>query len=169
MIVGKGSIAKLLNDRDDFIFFARGVSNSQQVYEHQIIKESLLLGQAMGNASVTKSMFVYFSSISVFTHHTDYTRHKKTIEKIIKGTADNFTILRLGNIWECTNPNTFINAIRTKKAKGEPIEIRDEYRYMISKDQLNFVTDNLPTTGKHEISIFGELVTVKDALKRMGV
>jgi uncharacterized protein YchJ len=70
----------------------------------------------------------------------------------------------LGNIDWGKNPNTFINYIKAKKEKGEPVEIRNEFKYMISKEQLLYVTDNLPSKGKHNISVFGEIKKVKDCL-----
>lgn len=165
-IIGKGSLAKLLNDRDGFVFFASGLSNSQMQWDIQKTKEEgTRLGEEFGRSSARGEMFVYFSSISIFTHDTPYTKHKLWIESVLKIIAKTgnwpYTIIRLGNIWECTNPNTFINAY-----KANPYEPRDEYKYMISKEQLNFITDNLPATGQHEISIFGDLLKVSECLKR---
>jgi hypothetical protein len=165
MIIGNGSIAKLLNDRDGFVFFAAGLSDSQMQWDiEKTREEGKRIGEEFGRSSARGHMFVYFSTISIFTHQTPYTKHKLWIEATIKiiGEAGDwpYTIIRLGNVWECTNQKTFINAY-----KRQPYEPRDEYKYMISKEQLNFITDNLPKTGKHEISIFGEMVLVKDALK----
>jgi hypothetical protein len=75
-------------------------------------------------------------------------------------TFQNYNIIRLGNIWECTNPNTFINYIKSHPEA----EIREEVKYMIHKEQLLLLTDNLPLVGKHEISVFGEMKLVKDCL-----
>jgi hypothetical protein len=158
MIVGSGSISKLLNDREEFIFFASGVSNSQETSPiNTWLREAKLLLSFRDD----DRMFVYFSSISIFTTDTNYTSNKRTNEWRIRSWFKNYTIIRLGNVWECTNPNTFINAY-----KREPYKPREELKYMISKKQLNFITDNLPSTGKHEISIFGELITVSECLKR---
>lgn len=166
-IIGNGSIAKLLNDREGFVFFAAGISNSQIVWDiNESRREGTRLGEEFGRASARGDMFVYFSTISVFTQQTAYTKHKSWMEAAIKiiATPDKwpYTIIRLGNVWECTNPNTFINAY-----KSNPYEPREEYKYMISKKQLNFITDNLPRTGQHEISIFGELLSVKECLNRI--
>lgn len=86
------------------------------------------------------------------------------MEQLIKETCHNYNIIRIGNISWGSNPNTFINYIRNKKAKGEPVEIRDEWKYLISKEQLLLLTDNLPLTGKNEISVFGECKKVIDCL-----
>src|SRR5678809_1430699 len=135
MIVGKGSLSKLLNDREGFIFFAAGVGNSEEVFTKEFVRER----ERILKYSSSDQMFVYFSTISINTHQSLYTSHEQNMELYIKLRFTNYTIIRLGNIWECTNPNTFINAYKTK-----PYEPRDEWKYMISKEQLQFVTDNLP-------------------------
>jgi hypothetical protein len=167
-IIGNGSIAKLLNDREGFVFFAAGVSDSRLGCEENrwshVNREKKLLFEKIEYANNTESMLVYFSTISIFLLDSLYVRHKFHMEMLIRDKAKNYTIIRLGNVWECTNPNTFINAY-----KREPYEPRDEYKYMISKKQFNFVTDNLPRTGQHEISIFGEMLSVKECLERAKV
>lgn len=165
MIVGSGSIAKLLNDREGFLFFAAGVSNSKKVDTIDTLRESIKLGFAIDAAKKYNLMFVYFSTISIYTKYGDYVNHKKTMEDAVRTLAPNYSIIRLGNVWECTNKNTFINAIKAKQEKGEEVKIADEMRYMISKDQLAVVTNGLPLTGKIELSIFGEMKTVKQCLK----
>jgi hypothetical protein len=159
MIYGSGSVSKLLNDREEFLFFAAGVSDSLNKDTFQFAREGNTLTSNNIIAKSLDKMLVYFSSISIFTHSSLYTKHKVGMERIVKDCFENYTILRIGNIWECTNPNTFINA-----HKRQPYEPRDEYKYMISKEQLNFITNNLPLKGKHEISIFGEMKKVKDCL-----
>lgn len=163
MIIGNGSIAKLLNDREGFVFYAAGISdsghNGGNVAEEREMND---LCKQLRHSAFNGEMFVYFSTISIFIKQSPYTEHKKNAEDFIKQEFHNYIIIRLGNIWGCTNPHTFINAYKTK-----PYEPKDEYRYMISKEQLNFITDNLPRTGKHEISIFGELLKVSECLKRI--
>lgn len=160
MIIGSGNIASALRDRAGVLFFAAGVSNSQCEDQREYQRDLLRIFEYHD----TGHMFVYFSSISVFTKISLYTSHKLQCERIITEHVKNYCIIRLGNLDWDTNPNTFINYIRSKKAKGELYEIRDEFKFMISKEQLRFVTDNLPLTGKHVISIFGEMKKVKDCL-----
>lgn len=170
MIVGSGSIAKLLNDRLGFIFFAAGVSDSRlgclSDRVERIERERKELFNALEQAREFQYMVVYFGTISKFFNESSYIKHKSQMEAMIRELVENFTIINLGNVWECTNPNTFRNAIKRFEADGGTAKINEEYKYMISKEQLNFITDNLPATGKHEISIFGEMVTVKEALAR---
>lgn len=160
MIIGSGNIASVLNDRSGVLFFAAGVSNSQCEDQREYYRDRLRIFEYHD----TGHMFVYFSTISVFTRMSLYTSHKAECERIITEHVKNYCIIRLGNLDWDTNPNTFINYLRNKIAKGEPYEIRDEWKFMISKEQLLFVTDNLPLTGKHEISVFGEMKKVKDCL-----
>lgn len=163
MIIGKGSLAKMLNDREGAIFFASGESDSQikEEEDYGFSREILLLHKIIYYTDYCDThSFFYFSTISVNFLNTPYTRHKLKMEKLIKNNVPNYNIIRLGNIWECTNPNTFRNYI---KAHPEA-EIRDEWKYMIHKEQLLLLTNNLPLVGKHEISVFGEMKKVKDCL-----
>lgn len=159
MIIGRGSIASMLNDREGFVFFAAGVSDSgSAVLYSEFLKEHDMLLEFAGE----DECLVYFSTISKFQRVSPYIRHKLKMEGFVKSWFKNYVILNLGNVWECTNPNTFINAY-----KANPYEPREEFKYMISKKHLNLITDNLPRTGQHEISIFEEMLTVKECLNRI--
>lgn len=159
MIIGTGDIAKVLNDREGALFFACGVSNSGCEDMNEFYREVLNLSQVNPNPCL-----FYFSSISIYTSNSLYAIHKRTMEQMIRRNFANYNIIRLGNIDFGTNPNTFLNNLRGKKERGEPYEIRDEYKFMVSKEQLLLITDNLPLTGQNEISIFGEMKKVKDLI-----
>src|SRR5688500_9889461 len=163
-IIGRGDIASALNDREGFLFFAAGVSNSSQADECQYDREKLRLTRDIEIARQAGLHFVYFSSIACFFSMTRYTVHKMEMELLIREKCRDYTIIRIGNITWGSNPHTFINYIRNKKAKGEFVQIRDEWKYLISREQLRLITDNLPLTGKHEISVFGEMRKVKDCV-----
>jgi hypothetical protein len=162
MIIGHGDIASVLNDREGAIFFASGVSNSQEKRREEFERERDLLQWAY-SLDPEVSLF-YFSSLSINFIDTPYTRHKNQMEVMIKTMFFNYNIIRIGNINWGTNPNTFINFIKLKRERGEPVEIKDEWKYMISKEQLLLLTDNLPLTGKNEISVFGECKKVIDLI-----
>lgn len=163
-IIGSGDIASVLNDREGFIFFAAGVSNSSEVDEDQYSRERKRLIRDIEIANLSELHFVYFSSIACFYKLTRYTVHKMEMELLIQQRCLHYTIIRIGNISWGTNPNTFINFIRNKKAKGEFYVIHDEWKYMLDKEDLLFVTDNLPRYGKHEISVFGDMKKAKDCI-----
>lgn len=159
MIIGAGNIASVLNDRLGCIFFASGVSNSQErdpvVFEREY---DLLMRQPK------VFCLFYFSTISINFTFTPYTLHKRTMEKVIHEHFENYNILRIGNLVGDTNPNTFVNFIRDKRAKGEPVEILDQYRYMLEKKDLLLMTDNLPLTGKNIITVTSHIKKVVDCI-----
>lgn len=160
MIVGTGDIASILNDRLNAIFFASGVSNSQCTDPAEFEREKNKLNSyLLVNLACNRSVF-YFGTISATIVNTPYTKHKKEMEELVRNGSVNYNIIRLGNINWGTNPNTFINYL---KAHPEA-KIRDEWKYMVSKEQLLLLTDNLPLVGRNEISIFGEMKKVKDCL-----
>jgi len=158
-IIGEGNIAKVLNDRDGAIFFASGVSNSSTKDRKAFEREFNLLARQPQD----KCLF-YFSTISRYYGSSEYVIHKIVMERAVKKWFENYNIIRIGNLEGDTNPNTFLNALRAKRDAGEPVEILDEYRYMISKEQLLLLTDNLPLIGKNEINAFGTMAKVKDLL-----
>jgi len=161
MIVGKGDIASVLNDREGTIFFASGVSNSNEIRESEFIREIELLDKQ----DRTKCLF-YFSSISVDDNQkvvdNRYLQHKLRMELLVKSNFENYNIIRIGNITWGSNPNTFINYIKNKKSKGESVQIKDEYKYIIDKDQLVMLTDNLPLIGQNTICVFGKMAKVAE-------
>lgn len=158
-IVGNGNIAKALKDREGAIFFASGVSNSNETDWNAFNREYLLLLDQPRN----KCLF-YFSSIQLFEKNTPYFKHKQTIERMIDDVFDNYNIIRIGNIDWDQNPNTFLNFIRNKIKNGEEFLIKDEYRFLISKEQLRLFTDNLPLKGRNIVNVFGRMGKVKDLL-----
>lgn len=161
MIVGTGDIASVLNDRDGAIFFAAGVSNSSEKRESEFNREYELLNKQDKN----KCIF-YFSSIAIddISKNSEYLQHKRRMELFIKSNFENYNIIRIGNITWGANPNTFINYIRNKIKNGEPVEIKDEYKYMIDKEQLVLLADNLPLIGQNQISVFGRMAKVKELI-----
>ena len=159
MIVGRGDIASVLNDRDGAIFFVSGVSNSNETRESEFIREIELLDKQ----DKTKCLF-YLSSITLddMSKNSQYLQHKRKMELLIKSNFENYNIIRIGNITWGSNPNTFINYIKNKKSKGEPVEIKDEYKYVIDKEQLVLLTDNLPLIGQNTICVFGRMAKVAE-------
>jgi hypothetical protein len=135
MIVGHGDIASVLPIRDDLLFFASGVSNSQETDESEYRREAALLARQ----DRTKRL-VYFSSLSVFFSESRYADHKRTIEATIKKFVPRYCIMRLGNIDWGTNPHTLINYL---KAHPEA-EIKNEYRFVIDQDEFLMWVNAIP-------------------------
>jgi len=163
MIIGRGDIASILNDREGAVFFASGVSNSSETTQSEFKRELELLSKQ----DKSKCIF-YFSSIAIDNKEkfevSKYLQHKKRMEDYIKDSFQNYNIIRIGNITWGNNPNTFLNYIREKIKKNESVYISDEYKFMIDKEQLLLLTDNLPIIAQNQLSIFGKMVKVKDLL-----
>jgi hypothetical protein len=159
MIIGNGDIASVLKDREGFIFFASGVSNSQETDEAEYNREKdLLMDQDM-----TKHL-VYFSSLAVFEKDTRYLKHKREMEEIVKSHFKNYTIVRIGNITWGINPHTIINFLRNQINKGELIEIMDEYRYIVEKDEFLYWINLIPEWSC-EMNIPGRRLKIREVIK----
>lgn len=159
MIIGSGDIASVLPERDDLLFFASGVSNSQETRPEEFMREAdLLLEQD------TKAHVVYFSSLAVFYGATQYVRHKKQMEGLVQTQFQNRTIVRLGNITWGTNPHTLINHMRGQVERGEPLEIQDTERYMIDQDEFLHWIGKIPTWNC-ELNITGRRMSIKDIVE----
>lgn len=161
MIVGHGDIASVLEDRDNRIYFASGVSNSNETRWSEFKREfDLLLQQDRF------SHLIYFSSLCVFYLDTIYSSHKKNMENMVKSSFNKYTIVRLGNITWGDNPNTIINFLRNKIKNNEPFEIQDTYRYIVNKEEfLHWI--NLIPEWSCEMNITGELLTINEIVRRI--
>jgi nucleoside-diphosphate-sugar epimerase len=154
-IIGNGDIASVLPDREDLVFFASGVSNSQETRESEYEREkNLLLSQD------TSKHLVYFSSLAVFYSKTRYASHKKEMEELVKTNFSPYTIIRLGNIDWGDNPHTLINHLRDKIYKREPYEVQNVYRYVLDKKEFLHWIDLIPSWSC-EMNIPGRRLTVR--------
>ena len=91
-IIGTGFLAKglkkikLLNNSNNFIFYAAGVSNSNSKINKDYIKDKALLKKNIINLD-SKKVLVYFSSLSIINtklKKDKYVENKIFIEKFIK-------------------------------------------------------------------------------------
>jgi hypothetical protein len=151
-IVGNGDIASVLKDREDFIFFASGVSNSAEERESEFLREKDLLFSFADD----KRRLVYFSSLSVFYKYRPYTRHKKKMESYVKMWPKH-TIIRLGNISWGKNPNTLINYLRAHP----DAEIQTTYRYIINKEEFLHWMNMIPDWNC-EMNCPGRMMTIRE-------
>lgn len=152
MIVGNGDLASVLPDRKDLLFFASGVSNSQCTDEAEYKRELDLLLQQPRDAHL-----VYFSSLAIFYSTTRYTAHKRWMELSVKDLFPKSCIVRLGNIDWGTNPHTLINYLRAHPNA----EIRDEVRYIVSKEEFLHWIDMIPNWSC-EMNIPGKTLTIRE-------
>lgn len=139
MIIGHGDIASVIPDRPDRLYFASGVSNSQETREGEYAREcGLLLEQD------ARQHIVYFSSLSVFYARGRYQEHKRFIETTIKRHFPRWTIMRLGNIAWGSNPHTLINHLRARYDAGLPLDVQPVYRHVISLDEFRYWLGLIP-------------------------
>lgn len=150
----------MIQDREGALFFASGISNSSALLDDPGFKREIeLFRQQPADLCI-----FYFSTISIFYKESPYTSHKKKMEQLIRANFNNYNIIRIGNISWDKNPNTFINALREKRYRGEEFVVFDEFRWMINKEELLLITNNLPLKGQNEINIFGKMAKVKDLI-----
>ena len=158
-IVGNGDIASALTDREDRLYFASGVSNSQETRESEYQREiDLLLAQDK------TQHIVYFGSLSIFYADNRYAQHKRTMEALVKEHFKLYTIVRIGNITWGTNPRTIINFFRAKIQRGEPLEIREAYRYVVNKEEFLYWV-NMAPEWSCEMNIPGKRMTIKEIVQ----
>lgn len=152
MIVGNGDIASVLTDREDRLYFVSGVSNSQETRRSEYEREkNLLLAQDKYRH------IVYVSTLAVFYTDTLYVQHKLRMERLIKKHFKHYTIIRIGNIDWGTNPNTLINYLRAHP----DAEIKDVYRYVVSKEEFLYWVNLIPE-WPCEMNIVGRRLKVKE-------
>ena len=163
MIIGNGDIASALTDREDRIYFASGVSNSDELRESEYQREIGLLFTLLSEQNKHKRI-IYFSSLCVFYSDTRYAKHKRAMEDWIKKLFPNYTILRVGNITWGDNPHTLINFMTNKIKNREPFDIQDVYRYVVDKDEFLYWIDMIPGFSC-EINITGRKIKVIDIVK----
>ena len=171
MIIGRGDIASVLTDRDDRIYFASGVSNSKETKQLEFDREKMLLKDQWKKfvnpeGKVRDDLrLVYFSSLAIFYLNTPYTEHKLQVENFIRLNFPSWAIIRLGNITWGSNPNTLINAMKTKVANGEPLQIQDTTRYIIDKPEFLHWVGLIPNFNV-EMNITGQPMKVSKIVKK---
>lgn len=155
MIIGRGDIAKSLQDREGFTFFVRGVSNREPISHATTSRELSQLEELDPT-----QMLVYVSSLSIYYADTPYAKHKRYMENYVRERFRNYCILRIGTITWGDNPNTIINYLKHRILSNMEYEVRNEYRYLLDAEELNHWCGMIPATGKHEMNITGRRVKV---------
>lgn len=159
-IIGHGDIASKLEGRPDMLFFASGVSNSQETMESEYQRERILL------LSMDRSKrLVYFGSLSIFYNDNRYAQHKREMEELIIGNFPKYCIIRIGNISWGKNPHTLINTLKGRVENEEPIEIQDVYRYVVDEEEFLHWISLIPDFNC-EINVPGARMKVKEIFKK---
>ena len=162
-IIGDGDIASALEGcgKKGMLFFASGVSNSQETRESEYQREKdLLLAQDRSKR------LVYFSSLCIF-HSPDsrYAQHKREMEELIKDNFDQWTIMRLGNITWGSNPNTLINHFKYQRMLGESLTIMDTERYIMDKEEFRHWVGMIPQDRNVEMNITARRMNIREIVE----
>ena len=88
------------------------------------------------------------------------------MEDLIKINFKAHTIIRLGNITWGTNPNTFMNFFKNAIKNNEPFTVKDEYRYLIDKDEFMHWIGLIPDFST-EMNITGRRVKIIDVVSEL--
>ncbi len=160
MIIGNGNIAKAIDDREDVIFFASGVSDSRCEDVKEFDKEFNMLFDVL-TLEQAKHL-VYFSGHNIYTKQTPYAEHKKNMESFIKRHSNNYTIVRLGICEWNTNPKTIINHYKAIIKSGKPITYNsdDMIRHIITLKDFKYWLSLIRVGQKEEMNITGRMITV---------
>lgn len=108
-----------------FLFFASGVSNSNETKLCEFLREKKLLKNTIKkNRDLT---FIYFSTYSIHdksVQNKPYTKHKLSIENFVSKYCANYYIFRLPNlVGKEGNPNTLFNFVVKKVKNKEPFTV----------------------------------------------
>jgi nucleoside-diphosphate-sugar epimerase len=142
IIIGDGLLANAfqeINISDDFILFASGVSNSNEINNDEFNREKFLIQNAI--TKYKSKIFIYFSSCDVI--YADklskaYYYHKLDMEKYIIENINKYYIFRLPQvIGKSKNKklliNYFLDSINNNK---EIIAFSNAYKNIISTNSI---------------------------------
>jgi hypothetical protein len=159
MIIGNGSIASILKDRDDLVFFASGVSNSSCTDEKEYEREFNLLKTVSEDNHI-----VYFSNLGIYYKQDRYTQHKREVEEHIRNNYKNYTIVRIEVCEWAKTPNTILNFFKRQLSQGiEPI-IQDTTRYVLSLSEFLYWIDLIQPGVRNEMNILGRKLTISQII-----
>jgi hypothetical protein len=156
MIIGNGSIASVLKDNNDLVFFASGVSNSSCVDEKEYTREFNLLK----TIPIDKHI-VYFSNLGIYYKKDRYTDHKIEVEDYIRTNFQYYTIIRIEVCEWVKTPNTILNVFKSQINKGIEPNIQDTTRYVLSLKEFLYWVNLIKPFTKNEMNILGRKLTIK--------
>lgn len=175
MIVGNGLIAEAINkhffEHENTIFFASGVSDSAMVSKREFDREEMMLKSYLEQNH--DSLFVYFSSCSIYDKETPYSRHKSRMESLVRTYRSKYLIFRLSQVvGSGGNPNNLFNylseSVLGKKeltiwegAKRNFIDVDDVIKIVkeiITNNKYSNVDVNVASPYNIEVSDIVELI-----------
>lgn len=172
MVVGNGLLASTFTDfntDDSVIVFASGVSNSLQRDEAEYHREFDLLKKH----SLSSSLFIYFSTCSVFDktlEKSPYIQHKLKLEKFTKENFSSFIIFRLPIlVGNTSNPHTLTNYIYNKiKSKQKFTVFKNACRYLMDVEDVRALLSEIIYSNDYKNKVlnihFGNRVFIPDLI-----
>jgi hypothetical protein len=155
MIIGNGSIASVLEDKEDIVFFASGVSNSSCTDEKEYEREFNLL-----KTVPTDNHVVYFSNLGIYYKQDRYTQHKREIEEYIRNNYKSYTIARIEVCEWVKTPYTILNFFKTQLSQGIEPTIQDTTRYVLSLKEFLYWIRMIQSGVRNEMNILGRKLTI---------
>jgi hypothetical protein len=162
MIIGKGSVASVLEDRDDLVFFASGVSNSSCTDEKEYEREFNLL-----KTVPTDKHVVYFSNLGIYYKQDRYTQHKRDVEEYIRNNYKSYTIVRIEVCEWVKTPNTILNVFKRQLAEGIEPKIQDTTRYVLSLNEFLYWVKMIQSGVRNEMNILGRKLTIAQIVEEI--
>lgn len=162
MIIGNGNIAKVLEDRDDLVFFASGVSNSSCIDENEYKRELNLLKTVS-----TDKHIVYFSNLGIYYKEDRYTQHKIDMEEYIRTHYDSYTIVRIEVCEWVNNPTTILNVFKSLLNQGIEPEIKNTTRYVLSLEEFLYWVRMIKVGVKNEMNILGRKMNIDEIVQEI--
>jgi hypothetical protein len=167
MIIGTGDIASILQNKwfsvtPFYTVFAAGVSNQFETKQSEFEREELLLLRQNYD-----NHLIYFSTLGIYNPGvlSPFAKHKLVMEEKIKKLWKKYTIIRIGDIDWGKNPNGLLNTIRHRLANNLAIEIKDECRYIVSKEELLLWLVNFRQGEKDTINVPGRSIKMIDVIE----
>ena len=162
MIIGNGSVAKVLEDRDDIVFFASGVSNSSCKDEKEYKREFNLLKTVPSDSHI-----VYFSNLGIYYKQDRYTQHKIDVEEYIRNNYKSYTIVRIEVCEWVKTPHTILNFFKTQLSQGIEPTIHDTTRYVLSLKEFLYWVRMIQPGVKNEMNILGRKLTIAQIIEEI--
>lgn len=145
MIVGTGLIGSAFEkyDEKEIVFFASGVSNSQEKDKNQFLREENLVRKTLSENK--DKLFIYFSTCSIYDsskYDSSYVLHKLHMEEIIKENSNKYLILRVSNaVGNGGNPNLLMNYLSRSIKNKDSLTIHTKAtRNLIDIDDIASIT-----------------------------
>jgi UDP-2-acetamido-2,6-beta-L-arabino-hexul-4-ose reductase len=166
MIIGNGNIAKVLEDRDDVVFFTSGVSNGLCTDEKEFERERKLLKTVPTNEHI-----VYFSNLGIYykkDYKKDpYTKHKIYMEEYIRNHYKSYTIVRIEVCEWVKTPTTILNVFKKQLSQGIEPNIKDATRYVLSLTEFKYWVGLIESGVRNEMNILGRKLTISQLLNEI--